>query len=84
MAADAVRRVRAPAVRVVFTADFDFGVPSLASIIDPVAERVLVETITEILRGLFGTVLTVTGSAAPRSASAALGVMAEYTTTRTA
>jgi ribosome-associated toxin RatA of RatAB toxin-antitoxin module len=53
----------APAVRVVFTADFDFGVPSLASIIDPVAERVLVETITEILRGLFGTVLTVAGSA---------------------
>lgn len=48
----------APAVRVVFTADFDFGVPSLASIVDPVAERVLVETITEILRGLFVTVLT--------------------------
>lgn len=46
-----------PAVHVAFTADFDFGVPSLASIIDPVAERVLVETITEILRGLFATVL---------------------------
>src|SRR6476661_1484265 len=53
----------APAVRVVFTADFDFGVPSLAGIIDPVAERVMVATITEILRGLFGTVLTVAGSA---------------------
>jgi ribosome-associated toxin RatA of RatAB toxin-antitoxin module len=45
------------AVRVVFTADFDFGVPSLASIVDPVADRVLVESITEILRGLFATVL---------------------------
>lgn len=39
---------------VVFVADFDFGVPSLASIIDPVAVRVLTETIVTTMRGLFG------------------------------
>jgi ribosome-associated toxin RatA of RatAB toxin-antitoxin module len=57
-------------VGVVFTADFDFGVPSLASIVDPVAERVLVETITEILRGLFGTVRDDAGTAIPSPAAA--------------
>lgn len=40
-------------VEVVFAADFDFGVPSLAGIIDPVAARVLAETIQLVLRGLF-------------------------------
>ncbi|WP_414166921.1 type II toxin-antitoxin system RatA family toxin [Streptoverticillium reticulum] len=35
-----------------FSAKFDFGLPSLAGIIDPVAERVLRETITGILRAL--------------------------------
>lgn len=34
--------------------DFDFGVPSLASIVDPVAERVLTDVTKQILRGLFG------------------------------
>jgi ribosome-associated toxin RatA of RatAB toxin-antitoxin module len=48
-----VLRQRDDGVRVVFAADFDFGVPSLASIVDPVAERVLTETIQLILRGLF-------------------------------
>jgi ribosome-associated toxin RatA of RatAB toxin-antitoxin module len=46
---------RGDAVEVVFAADFDFGVPSLASIVDPVAERVLTETIQLILGGLFPT-----------------------------
>ena len=35
-------------------ADFDFGVPSLASIVEPVAERVLTDVTQLILRGLFG------------------------------
>jgi ribosome-associated toxin RatA of RatAB toxin-antitoxin module len=35
-------------------ADFDFGVPSLASIVEPVAERVLTDVTHLILRGLFG------------------------------
>ncbi|MEO6087780.1 MAG: SRPBCC family protein [Umezawaea sp.] len=38
---------------VVFHAEFDFGVPTLASIIDPVAIRVLTESMREILLGLF-------------------------------
>jgi ribosome-associated toxin RatA of RatAB toxin-antitoxin module len=42
---------------VVFHGEFDFGVPTLASIIDPVAVRVLTESMREILLGLFdGTV----------------------------
>ncbi|MFZ8201771.1 type II toxin-antitoxin system RatA family toxin [Alteromonas portus] len=41
-------------VSAILLVDFDFGVPSLASIVDPVAERVLVDVTKEILRGLFG------------------------------
>jgi ribosome-associated toxin RatA of RatAB toxin-antitoxin module len=42
------------AVRLRFRAEFDFGVASLASIIDPVAIRVLTESMRTILAGLFG------------------------------
>ena len=38
---------------VTFRASFDFGVPSMASIIDPVAGRVLLENMELILHGLF-------------------------------
>ncbi|WP_030759228.1 MULTISPECIES: type II toxin-antitoxin system RatA family toxin [unclassified Streptomyces] len=38
-----------------FEAEFDFGLPSLSQIIDPVAERVLRETIATILRTLLHT-----------------------------
>ncbi|MGW7334123.1 type II toxin-antitoxin system RatA family toxin [Streptomyces sp. NPDC054840] len=38
-----------------FEAEFDFGLPSLSGIIDPVAERVLRETIEQILQALLGT-----------------------------
>lgn len=41
-------------VRLEFRAEFDFGVDSLASIIDPVAVRVLTESIQQIVAGLFG------------------------------
>ena len=41
-------------VRTALIADFDFGVPSLASIIEPVAERVLTDVTQLILTGLFG------------------------------
>jgi ribosome-associated toxin RatA of RatAB toxin-antitoxin module len=40
-------------VGIVFFNDFDFGIPSLASIIDPVAERVLTETMQLIMTRLF-------------------------------
>lgn len=36
-----------------FAAEFDFGIPSLAGILDPVAERVLKETIAVVLTSLF-------------------------------
>src|SRR4051812_32886617 len=41
-------------VEAALMADFDFGVPSLASIVEPVAERVLTEVTQHILLGLFG------------------------------
>src|SRR6185436_13237345 len=41
-------------VRTALIADFDFGVPSLASIVEPVADRVLTEVTQLILLGLFG------------------------------
>lgn len=37
-----------------FQAQFDMGIPSLANIIDPIAEQALRENIIAILRGLFG------------------------------
>jgi ribosome-associated toxin RatA of RatAB toxin-antitoxin module len=36
-----------------FAAEFDFGIASLAGILDPVAERVLKETIARVVIGLF-------------------------------
>ncbi|GGQ49022.1 type II toxin-antitoxin system RatA family toxin [Streptomyces mutabilis] len=37
-----------------FQAEFDFGIPSLAGILEPVAERVIKETIARVVIGLFG------------------------------
>lgn len=39
--------------RISFDTEFDFGIPSLAGILDPVAERVFKETIARVVRGLF-------------------------------
>lgn len=39
--------------RVDFDATFDFGIPSLVGILDPVAERVIKEAIALVVRGLF-------------------------------
>ncbi|MFE7570574.1 type II toxin-antitoxin system RatA family toxin [Streptomyces sp. NPDC057539] len=36
-----------------FSAEFDFGIPSLAGILDPVAERVFKETIARVVISLF-------------------------------
>ncbi|MGW6568398.1 type II toxin-antitoxin system RatA family toxin [Streptomyces sp. NPDC054975] len=47
-----------------FRADFDFGIPSLAGILDPVAERVIKETIARVVIGLFGGEGTVVGDEA--------------------
>ncbi|MFP3991448.1 SRPBCC family protein [Streptomyces sp. E11-3] len=40
-------------VAVRFEADFDFGIPSLEGILDPIAERVIKETVAWALSGLF-------------------------------
>ncbi|GAA1266440.1 aromatase/cyclase [Pseudonocardia aurantiaca] len=40
--------------RVVFTAEFDLGMPSIADLINPIAERALRENLEAILRGLLG------------------------------
>lgn len=40
-------------VSVRFDADFDFGIPSLEGILDPIAERVIKETVAWALTGLF-------------------------------
>lgn len=46
-----------PDVLLTFTATFDFGVPSLESIIEPVAIRVLRQAMSKIIGHLFGGVL---------------------------
>ncbi|WP_432046800.1 type II toxin-antitoxin system RatA family toxin [Streptomyces asiaticus] len=43
-------------VAVSFTAAFDFGIPSLEGILDPIAERVIKETVAWALTGLFARV----------------------------
>ncbi|MBV2355211.1 SRPBCC family protein [Streptomyces sp. J2-1] len=40
-------------VAVRFDADFDFGIPSLEGILDPIAERVIKETVAWALTGLY-------------------------------
>lgn len=40
-------------VLVRFDADFDFGIPSLEGILDPIAERVIKETVAWAITGLF-------------------------------
>ncbi|WP_306300067.1 SRPBCC family protein [Streptomyces sp. NRRL B-24085] len=42
-----------PDVQVAFVCDFDFGIPSLEGILDPIAERVITETVAWTLTGMF-------------------------------
>ncbi|MFJ8437453.1 type II toxin-antitoxin system RatA family toxin [Kitasatospora griseola] len=53
--------------RVHFSAEFDFGIPSLAGILDPVAVRVFKETIARVVVGLFGTARVVGDEAVARA-----------------
>jgi ribosome-associated toxin RatA of RatAB toxin-antitoxin module len=55
-----------------FDAVFDFGIPSLASILDPVAERVFKETIARVLAGIFGDIDVIDDPAVTRSLTGAL------------
>lgn len=45
-------------VVIVFAAEFDMGMPSLAPLIDPIAERTLVQNLQRILAGLTGPAIT--------------------------
>jgi ribosome-associated toxin RatA of RatAB toxin-antitoxin module len=63
----------ADGVRVVFAASFDLGMPSLAAIIDPIAERTLRENMQSIVRGLLGQDVVFVGDGSA-SLSAAEGV----------
>ncbi|MBI1758709.1 MAG: SRPBCC family protein [Actinobacteria bacterium] len=54
-----------------FDAGFDFGIPSLAGILDPIAARVLTETIAAVLTGLLGEIEIVEDTAAVAAAGAA-------------
>ncbi|CAL9636003.1 hypothetical protein SUDANB145_06204 [Streptomyces sp. enrichment culture] len=47
-----------PGTRVVFTASFDLGIPTLAEILDPVAASTLRHLIGEIVKGLLGAEVT--------------------------
>ncbi|MGW2511404.1 type II toxin-antitoxin system RatA family toxin [Streptomyces scopuliridis] len=47
-----------------FSAEFDFGIPSLAGILDPVAERVFKETIARVVISLFDGNASVVGDEA--------------------
>ncbi|MEV6425266.1 SRPBCC family protein [Streptomyces sp. NPDC051662] len=47
-----------------FSAEFDFGIPSLAGILDPVAERVFKETIARVVISLFAGNASVVGDEA--------------------
>ncbi|MFJ7997458.1 type II toxin-antitoxin system RatA family toxin [Streptomyces sp. NPDC096310] len=57
-----------------FSAEFDFGIPSLAGILDPVAERVFKETIARVVISIFGGNAAVVGDeAVARAVAEALG-----------
>jgi ribosome-associated toxin RatA of RatAB toxin-antitoxin module len=58
-------------VLVTFRAGFDFGIPSLAGILDPIAERVFKETIARVLAGLFGGVQVLGDPATARALAGA-------------
>jgi ribosome-associated toxin RatA of RatAB toxin-antitoxin module len=58
-------------VTVTFRAGFDFGIPSLAGILDPIAERVFKETIARVLAGLFGAVQVIGDPATARALAGA-------------
>ncbi|GGO90678.1 type II toxin-antitoxin system RatA family toxin [Wenjunlia tyrosinilytica] len=57
-----------------FAAEFDFGIPSLAGILDPVAERVLKETIARVVISLFDSASVVGDDALARAVEQAEAV----------
>ncbi|MEW9532083.1 type II toxin-antitoxin system RatA family toxin [Microbispora sp. NPDC049125] len=58
-------------VRLHFEADFDFGIPSMEGILDPIAERVIKETVAWTVVGLFPGALVADPADQPDPAAAA-------------
>jgi hypothetical protein len=50
--------------RVLFEATYDFGIDSMAAILDPIAERVIKRVVRSVLSGLFGEVVVLEGGEA--------------------
>jgi ribosome-associated toxin RatA of RatAB toxin-antitoxin module len=57
--------------QVCFDAEFDFGIPSLAGILDPIAAKVLKETIALVIAGLMGDDIQIVGDEALAASVAA-------------
>lgn len=55
--------------RVSFSCDFDIGIPSLSATIDPLAKRILRETVARQLTDIFGDDLELERAAAPAAAN---------------
>lgn len=53
-----------------FFCDFDFGIPSLAGILDPIADRVIRETVAWAIVGLFADVVPMAGFTLPEPTTA--------------
>ncbi|SCF49719.1 Ribosome association toxin PasT (RatA) of the RatAB toxin-antitoxin module [Micromonospora matsumotoense] len=59
-----------PDTELTFRADFDFGIPSLAGILDPIAERVIRETIAFVVTGIYDRAVLRTPMELPTTAPA--------------
>lgn len=57
---------------IAFDTEFDFGIPSLAGILDPVAERVFKETIARVVKSLFPSAEVVGDEAVAQALAAVL------------
>ncbi|MFE1291089.1 type II toxin-antitoxin system RatA family toxin [Streptomyces sp. NPDC058751] len=68
--------------RIAFDTAFDFGIPSLAGILDPVAERVFKETIARVVRGLFPNAEVIGDEAVAKALAAVLEAAAPAGGTR--
>jgi len=59
-----------------FEAEFDFGIPSLAGILDPIAAKVLKETIALVVAGLLGDVVVIGDEGVAAAVAARRGLTA--------
>jgi ribosome-associated toxin RatA of RatAB toxin-antitoxin module len=59
-----------------FDAEFDFGIPSLAGILDPIAAKVLKETIALVIAGLLGDVVVIGDEGVAAAVAAKRGLTA--------